>query len=140
MIVACHHPLETCRSYFKTSGYKSWLDTKNKTNHPISSNSHPSATLNKTIHSLKIRGVQNQREHHIILTEYEAVHSTAVTENSSSSGMLIINNITVFPHVQRMISNKFENTSIIYVSIDRSKCINVRVHVSKCIIIYSFMH
>ena len=28
----------------------------NKTNHPISSNSHPSATANKTIHSLKIGG------------------------------------------------------------------------------------
>ena len=26
----------------------------NKTNHPISSNSHPSATANKAIHSLKI--------------------------------------------------------------------------------------
>ena len=25
--------------------------------------------------------VQNQREHHIILTEYEAVHPTAVSEN-----------------------------------------------------------
>ena len=28
----------------------------NKTNHPISSNSHPSATANKAIHSLKIGG------------------------------------------------------------------------------------
>ena len=27
--------------------------SKNKTNHPISSNSHPSATANKAIHSLK---------------------------------------------------------------------------------------
>ena len=35
-------------------------------------------------------GLQNQREHHIILTKYEAVHQTAVTENNSSSGMLII--------------------------------------------------
>ena len=34
------------------------IDTrKNKTNHPISSNSHPSATANKAIHSLKIWGV-----------------------------------------------------------------------------------
>ena len=36
------------------------------------------------------RGVQNQQEHHIILTKYEAVHPTAVSENNSSSGMLII--------------------------------------------------
>ena len=56
---------------------------KNKTNHPISSNSHPSATA-------KGGGVRNQQEHHIILTKYEAVHPTAVSENNSSSGMLII--------------------------------------------------
>ena len=49
---------------------------KKKTNHPISNNSHPSATSNKAIHSLKIGGggVQYQRERHIILTNYEAVH------------------------------------------------------------------
>ena len=35
-------------------------------------------------------GVQNQQEHHIILTKYEAVHPTVVSENNSSSGMLII--------------------------------------------------
>ena len=35
-------------------------------------------------------GVQNQQEHHIILTKYEAVHPTAVSENYSSSGMLMI--------------------------------------------------
>ena len=29
------------------------FDIKNKTNHPISSNSHPSATANTAIHSLK---------------------------------------------------------------------------------------
>ena len=34
--------------------------------------------------------LQNQQEHHIILTKYEAVHPTAVSENNSSSGMLII--------------------------------------------------
>ena len=33
-------------------------------------------------------GLQNQQEHHIILTKYEAVHPTAVSENNSSSGML----------------------------------------------------
>ena len=32
------------------------MDHKNKTNHPISSNNHPSATANKAIHSLKIGG------------------------------------------------------------------------------------
>ena len=31
------------------------------------------------------RGGQNQQEHHIILTKYEAVHPTAVSENNSSS-------------------------------------------------------
>ena len=36
------------------------------------------------------RGVQNQQEHHIIFTKYEAVNPTAVSENYSSSGMLII--------------------------------------------------
>ena len=35
-------------------------------------------------------GLQNQREHHIIVTKYEAVHPTAVSENYSSSGMLKI--------------------------------------------------
>ena len=35
-------------------------------------------------------GLQNQQEHHIILTKCEAVHPTAVSENNSSSGMLII--------------------------------------------------
>ena len=35
-------------------------------------------------------GLQNQQEHHIILTKYEAVHPTVVSENNSSSGMLII--------------------------------------------------
>ena len=35
-------------------------------------------------------GLQYQQEHHIILTKYEAVHPTAVSENNSSSGMLII--------------------------------------------------
>ena len=31
------------------------------------------------------RGLQNQREHHIILTNYETTHPTAVSENYSSS-------------------------------------------------------
>ena len=52
---------------------------KNKTNYPISSYSHPSATADKAIHSLKIgEGLQNQREHHMILTKHEAVDPTNV--------------------------------------------------------------
>ena len=35
-------------------------------------------------------GLQYQQEHYIMLTKYEAVHPTAVSENNSSSGMLII--------------------------------------------------
>ena len=35
-------------------------------------------------------GVQNQREHQIILTKYEPFHPTTVWENNSSSEMLII--------------------------------------------------
>ena len=35
------------------------LMLKNKTNHPISSNNHPSASANKAIYSLKIGGLQN---------------------------------------------------------------------------------
>ena len=38
--------------YFNVMGIK----CKNKTNHPISSNSHPSATRNKAIHCLKWGG------------------------------------------------------------------------------------
>ena len=38
----------------------------------------------------RVGGLQNQQEHHIILTKYKAVHPTAVSENNSSSGMLII--------------------------------------------------
>ena len=35
-------------------------------------------------------GLQNQREYHIILLKYEALHPMASSENNSSSGMLII--------------------------------------------------
>ena len=57
------------------------LTYRNKTNQPISSNSHPSATEKYAIFSLKIGGggVQNQQEHHIILTKYEAVHPTGAS-------------------------------------------------------------
>ena len=46
----------------------------------------------KQIHSLKIRGggLQTQWEYNMILTKYEAIHPTDVSENNSSSGMLII--------------------------------------------------
>ena len=58
----------------------------NKTNHLISSNSHPSAAANKAIHCLKWGrgGVTEPTEHHLILTKYEAVHPTYVSENYSS--------------------------------------------------------
>ena len=59
---------------------------KNKTNNPISSNNHPSATANIAKHCLKRGGIHNQREHHIILTKCEAVRPTFVSENNSSSG------------------------------------------------------
>ena len=62
-------------------GETAFSNSKNKTNHPISSNIHPSATANKAIHSLKREGggAQHQREHHIILTKNEAVHPTTVS-------------------------------------------------------------
>ena len=65
---------------------------KNKTNHPTSRNSHLRWPQMKQYTSKKEEGVgiQNQQEHHIILTKYEAVHPTVVSENDSSSGMLII--------------------------------------------------
>ena len=59
--------------------------SKNKTNHPISSINLPLATANKAIHCIKWGGgggwglVKNQREHHIILTKYDAVHPAVVS-------------------------------------------------------------
>ena len=35
-------------------------------------------------------GLQNQREHHIILTKYEALHPIVVLKNYTSSGMLTL--------------------------------------------------
>ena len=66
------------------------VNYKTATNYPISSNSQPSATANKAMHGLKWRDVQNQWEHHIILTKYEAVRLMAVSERNSSLWMLII--------------------------------------------------
>ena len=43
-------------------------------------------------------GLQNQQEHHIILTKYEAVHPTAVSENNSSSGMLRLTHVNFVIH------------------------------------------
>ena len=63
------------RHYLSNLSFHTLVD-KNTTNHPISSNSHPSATAYKAIHCLK------QREHNIIWTKYEAVHPTDVSENS----------------------------------------------------------
>ena len=57
---------------------------KNKTNHPISSNSHPSATANKAIHRLKKgEGVTKPTGTSYILTKYEAMHPMAISENNS---------------------------------------------------------
>ena len=62
---------------------------KNKTKHSISSNSHPSAIAKKAIHNLKRgRGLQKQGEYYII--DFKCKHLTVVSENSSSSVMLII--------------------------------------------------
>ena len=73
---------------------------KNKTNHPISSNSHPSATAN-TLPQMKGGGGGGHKTNGNILkklTKYVAVHQTAVSKNYSSSGMLtnLIKAQTVF--------------------------------------------
>ena len=69
------------------------FNIKNKTNHPISSKSPHSATTNKTTHSLKKGGwLQNQQEHHVILTEYEAVHPTAISGNNLHQDSNILDN------------------------------------------------
>ena len=52
---------------------------KNKTNHPMSSNSHPSVTANEVRHRLKWEEEQNQQGHHLIFTKYEALHPIAVS-------------------------------------------------------------
>ena len=44
-----------------------------KTHHPMSRNSHPSATVNKARHCLKSGGVIKPTGRHITLTKYEAV-------------------------------------------------------------------
>ena len=57
---------------------------KNKTNHPISSNSHPATTANEAIHILKIEGGYKTNGNIIlILTKYEAVLPTVLSENNS---------------------------------------------------------
>ena len=64
---------------------------RDKTNHPMSSNNHPSVNTNKARHYLKSGGgLQNQREHHISLRKDETMHPTVFSENYSSSGMQII--------------------------------------------------
>ena len=67
-----------------TLGFASVLMFKNKINHPISSNSHPSATANKAIHNLKIGGVQNQQQHHIIVTKF-LIRDASNLENKPNS-------------------------------------------------------
>ena len=64
---------------------------KNKKNHPILSISFRRPNIKQYTDSNRGGGgSQNQKEHHIILTKYEAVHPTAVSGNNFSSGMLII--------------------------------------------------
>ena len=69
------------------------LYLQNETNNPISISSNiATATLrrpeiNQYTASIEGEGLQNQQNHHIILTKYEALHPTAVSENYSSSGM-----------------------------------------------------
>ena len=66
---------------------------KNKTDHPISSNNHPRQLQIKQYTASKWGcGVVKTKGNmiHMILTKYEAVHPMAVSENNSSSGMLII--------------------------------------------------
>ena len=48
------------------------------------------AQIKKYTKSKDTGGLQNQPKNYINLTKYEAVHPTAVSENNSSSGMLII--------------------------------------------------
>ena len=54
--------------------------------------------------------LQNQREYHIILTKYEAVHPTVVLENKFPSWMLIIStrNLTVCINVYLKVPSKIE--------------------------------
>ena len=85
--VAYHHLFQgpnccLCNSMEQLISIDRNYHCRNNSNHPISSNSYPSATANKAIQSLKIGGggLQNQREHDMILTKYDAVHPTAVSE------------------------------------------------------------
>ena len=86
------HSSECCHYVFSLGQINAMSYTrynkKNKTNHLVSSNSHPSATANKAMHSLK-RGGGGGYKTNGILTKWEAVHPTAASENNSSSGMLI---------------------------------------------------
>ena len=60
---------------------------KKKTNHPISSNRHPSATAHKAKYCLKCGAGIKPTGTSYNSTEYEAGHPTAVSENNSLSGM-----------------------------------------------------
>ena len=64
-------------------------------------------------------GLQNQQEHHIILTKYEAVHPTAVSENNSS--ILVYFIIFCFPLISTWIFLAYENKS--FTSITANMCI-----------------
>ena len=104
--IAANGPLRTTQRI--PGDYKNTQN--NKTNHPISSNSHPSVSANEAIYCIKRGGLQNQRKHNIILKKYEAVQPTTFSENNSSSGM----------------QNFFRSTNSIYL-----KANNLPISVSK---------
>ena len=89
---------------------------KNKTTDPISSKRHTSATANKAIHCLKWgRGLQNHWEHHIILTKYDAVHPTVVSEKYSSSGVLqSLIKVQTVSILSNFFADKYTNLHILY--------------------------
>ena len=63
---------------------------KNKTNHPISSNSHPSATANIVIHFLKREGGYKANGNIIQFRQSKKQCTRRTFRKKSSSGMLII--------------------------------------------------
>ena len=80
--------LAKCMIFILTTPFSWSGNSKNKTNHPIASNSHPSATENNTLPQMGEGYEVNIINGNIILTKYEAVHPTFVSENYYSSWML----------------------------------------------------
>ena len=106
------------KDHYKSSRYKVQCSSsltcpkflwKNKTNHPISSNSHPSVTANRAILSFKWGEAGLKKTNgNILLTKYEAVHPTVVSENYSSLGMLTISiNVQIVSTLSNNFAGKF---------------------------------